>query len=162
MYWRACGWGGAPPPPAVPLSRAHRRLCVSLHLRRRLRHPTIGAKHRHLPSEETAFRVPPCKRCGGVLKPNVTFFGDIVPPDESRRAMDAIRSCDALLIVGTSLSTLSAFSLAEAAASDGTPLAVVIRGETRLERSPGVPHLKIEDGCGETLSRLAHDLLLIS
>lgn len=106
------------------------------------------------------FRVPPCRVCGGILKPDVTFFGDMVPPAKARLAMEAVRQADALLIAGTSLSTLSAFRLAEAAARDSTPLAVINRGETRLDRSSGVPHLKLEAGCGETLSRLADDLVL--
>ena len=108
---------------------------------------------------EAAFRIPPCRHCGGVLKPDVTFFGDIVPRARSRRAMEAVRQASALLVAGTSLSTLSAFRLADAAARDGTPLAVVNRGETRLDRPPGVPHLKVEAGCGETLSRLVDDLI---
>ena len=73
--------------------------------------------------------------------------------------MQAIKNADAMLVAGTSLSTLSAFRLAEAAARDATPLAVVNRGETRLDRPPGISHLKIEAGCGDTLSRLADDLL---
>ena len=98
-----------------------------------------------------AFRVPPCRRCGGVLKPDVTFFGDAVQPERSRRAMDEVRRADALLVAGTSLSTLSAFRLAEAAAREGKALVVVNRGETRLDRPPGVPHLKVEAGCSEDL-----------
>lgn len=105
------------------------------------------------------FRVPACRRCGGVLKPDVTFFGGSVEPDRAWRAMDAVERADALLIAGTSLSTLSAFRLAEAAAREGKPLALVNLGPTRLDRPPGVPHLKVEAGCGETLSRLADDLL---
>ena len=110
-------------------------------------------------ADAAAFRVPSCKSCGGILKPDVTFFGDIVPPERSQRAMDAVRQADALLIAGTSLSTLSAFRLAQAAAREGKPLAVVNLGDTRLDRPPGVPHLKIEAGCSETLSRLTEDLI---
>ena len=44
----------------------------------------------------------------------------------------------------------------------GPPLVVLTAYDvpTTLAAEAGVPHLKIEDGCGETLSRLAHDLLI--
>jgi len=109
--------------------------------------------------DAAAFRVPSCRRCGGTMKPDVTFFGDVVPAALSRRAMDAVLQADALLIAGTTLSTLSAFRLAEAAAREGAALGVLNLGPTRLKRAPGVPHLKVESACGETLARLAEDLI---
>ena len=46
--------------------------------------------------------VPRCERCGGVLKPDVTFFGEELPRQALRRAEHLCRSCDVLLVVGTS------------------------------------------------------------
>ena len=102
------------------------------------------------------FRVPPCAVCGdGVLKPDVVFFGDTVPAERARRAADAVQRCDALLVVGTSLSTLSAFRLVEACARDGKPIALVNDGRTRAELAllPGV--LKLDARCGEVLAGIA-------
>ena len=102
------------------------------------------------------FRVPACAACGdGVLKPDVVFFGDTVPAERARRAADAVAQCDALLVVGTSLSTLSAFRLVEACAREGKPIALVNDGDTRAERAqlPGL--LKHDARCGEVLASLA-------
>lgn len=37
-----------------------------------------------LPGGGAGFLVPPCERCGGVLKPNVVFFGDAIPPARAK------------------------------------------------------------------------------
>lgn len=104
-----------------------------------------------------AFRVPPCEACGGVLKPDVVFFGDLVPRERAARAAAAIEAADALLVCGTSLSTLSAYRLVDACVRKGAPVAILNEGETRAERS-GLELLKLEARCGETLRRLAGDL----
>ena len=111
-----------------------------------------------LPEDEGAFRVPPCGACGGVLKTDVTFFGDSLPSPFKARTLELAREADGVLVAGTSLMVLSAFRLVEAAAAKGAPIAVVNLGQTRLEKE-GVPHLKVEAPCGATLSRLADDLL---
>ena len=111
-----------------------------------------------LPEDEGAFRVPPCGACGGVLKTDVTFFGDSLPSPFKARTLELAREADGVLVAGTSLMVLSAFRLVEAAAEKGAPIAVVNLGQTRLEKE-GVPHLKVEAPCGATLSRLADDVL---
>lgn len=105
------------------------------------------------------FRVPPCEACGStMLKPDVTFFGDMVPPERASAAAATIADADALLIAGTSLSTLSAFRLVDACARANKPIAMINRGETRAERA-GLTLLKLEARCGETLRRLETDLV---
>ena len=105
------------------------------------------------------FRVPACEACGGVIKPDVVFFGDSVPAARATRAAEAVAQCDALLIVGTSLSTLSAFRLVEAVSRAGKPIALLNDGETRAERA-GLPGLiKLDARCGEVLARLADDIV---
>src|SRR5690606_7734580 len=51
----------------------------------------------------TGFSVPPCSRCGGVLKPDVVFFGENVPRDRVAASLAALERSDAMLIVGSSL-----------------------------------------------------------
>ncbi|BDA47732.1 NAD-dependent protein deacetylase [Coccomyxa sp. Obi] len=107
----------------------------------------------------TNFVVPPCPRCGGILKPYVVFFGDGVPPDRSSRALELAEGCDGLLVVGSSLMVYSAFRLAKAAKASGGALAVLTAGPTRAD---AVADLKIEALAGEALSRMAaHPSLLI-
>ncbi|KAG8596986.1 hypothetical protein GDO81_002131 [Engystomops pustulosus] len=49
------------------------------------------------------FRVPSCDKCGGILKPQVTFFGDTVSREVVYSLYERLSEADALLIVGSSL-----------------------------------------------------------
>ena len=73
--------------------------------------------------EFAAFDVPPCDSCGGLLKPDVVFFGENVPKSRVGRAMDALQRSDALLIIGSSLMVLSGYRFAQAMAEMGKPIA---------------------------------------
>lgn len=81
------------------------------------------------------FVVPPCRRCGGVLKPDVVFFGENVPAARVARcfdALDALRPDDgALVCVGTSLSVMSGYRFVRRAAKARVPVVIVNRGATR-------------------------------
>ncbi|KAG2498927.1 hypothetical protein HYH03_003117 [Edaphochlamys debaryana] len=105
------------------------------------------------------FRVPPCPDCGGVLKPDVVFFGDNIPQERKDRAAAMAASADLLLVVGSSLAVYSAFRLVEAGARAGAALAVVNVGPTRAD---ALASIKVEARAGEVLARLARhpDLLL--
>ena len=98
------------------------------------------------------FRVPECARCGGVLKPAVVFFGESVPPEKVRYAMDRVDEADALLVAGSSLTVWSGFRFVKRAAERGAPVAIVNIGPTRGDE---LAQLKIEAKCGETLSAVA-------
>jgi NAD-dependent SIR2 family protein deacetylase len=79
------------------------------------------------------FLVPACARCGGILKPDVVFFGENVPRERVERAFEGVAEADALLVVGTSLMVYSGFRFAEAAAAPGKPIAAVNLGRTRAD-----------------------------
>lgn len=85
------------------------------------------------PDADAAFHVPSCGRCGGMLQPDVVFFGDGVPAARSAEAEEAARACDAMLVVGTSLMVLSGFRFARMAAEAGKPVAAINRGVTRAD-----------------------------
>lgn len=97
------------------------------------------------------FRVPECVRCGGVLKPNVVFFGESVPKDKVDHAMRRTEEADALLVVGSSLTVWSGFRFARRAAERGIPIAIVNIGPTRADE---LAALKVEQSCGDVLSGL--------
>jgi len=61
----------------------------------------------------SGFAVPPCASCGGVLKPDVVFFGENVGRDQKAAATAAMEQADALLIVGSSLMVYSGFRFAQ-------------------------------------------------
>lgn len=104
-----------------------------------------------------AFDVPGCAACGGVLKPDVVFFGERVPPDRVAKAMQALHTADAMLVVGSSLMVYSGFRFARAAAQAGKPVAAVNLGRTRADDFLA---LKVASACGTALSGLAGCLRL--
>jgi NAD-dependent SIR2 family protein deacetylase len=101
--------------------------------------------------EYADFVVPDCAECGGILKPDVVFFGEGVPRDRVERAFEGVAQADALLIVGTSLMVYSGYRFAEAAAAAGKPIAAVNRGRTRADP---LLALKMDGPCEEVLARL--------
>jgi NAD-dependent SIR2 family protein deacetylase len=99
----------------------------------------------------SSFVVPPCEACGGILKPDVVFFGENVPKDVVATAHDHLARADAMLIVGSSLMVYSGFRFVQAAAKSGVPIAAVNLGRTRAD---DLLALKIEDRCEAALSFL--------
>jgi len=106
-----------------------------------------------------SFVVPECVACGGVLKPDVVFFGDSVPRERAIAAAKAIDDCDALLVVGSSLMAYSGFRLCEQAARSGKPIAAINLGRTRADP---LLALKIERPCAEALSAVVEGLRALS
>ena len=96
-----------------------------------------------------SFAAPQCERCGGLLKPDVVFFGENVPRDRLEQACQALASADALLIAGSSLMVYSGFRFARMAYDAGLPIALVNRGRTRAD---DLAELKVESDVGSTLS----------
>lgn len=90
------------------------------------------------------FRVPSCVACGGMLKPDVVFFGENVPRDRYERALRALDAADALLVVGSSLMVYSGFRFARIAHEAGKPIALLNRGQTRADTLAG---LKLDADC---------------
>jgi NAD-dependent SIR2 family protein deacetylase len=86
------------------------------------------------------FTVPPCRACGGPLKPDVVFFGEPVPRARVHHAMAALGAADALLIVGSSLMVFSGFRFAREAHRRGIPIAAVNRGQTRADALLQIKH----------------------
>jgi hypothetical protein len=91
-----------------------------------------------------------CAACGGVLKPDVVCFGENVPSERVRVAMDALRGARALLIAGSSLMVFSGFRFARAAARLGVPIVVVNRGKTRADE---LSVLRLAGNAGELLEQ---------
>jgi NAD+-dependent protein deacetylase sirtuin 4 len=98
------------------------------------------------------FRVPECLACGGVLKPDVVFFGDAVPRPRLEAALALLEGAQALLVVGSSLTVFSGYRFVLQAAQAGKPVAIVNLGPTR-----GHPHacVTVDGSAGEVLEALA-------
>ena len=97
------------------------------------------------------FTVPSCERCGGVLKPDVVFFGENVPKDRVQRCLTAVEQADALLVAGSSLTVLSGFRFVRHAHKLGIPVVIVNRGATRGDE---LATHKVDTGCADFLTSL--------
>ncbi|MFI2082895.1 NAD-dependent protein deacetylase [Streptomyces rubiginosohelvolus] len=80
------------------------------------------------------FRVVPCAACGGVLKPDVVFFGEAVPPQRVEHCRTLVREARTLLVLGSSLTVMSGLRFVRQAADAGTPVLIVNRDATRGDR----------------------------
>ncbi|GAA2598224.1 MULTISPECIES: NAD-dependent protein deacetylase [Streptomyces] len=80
------------------------------------------------------FRVLPCTVCGGILKPDVVFFGENVPPRRVEHCRELVRGASSLLVLGSSLTVMSGLRFVRQAAEAGTPVLIVNRDATRGDR----------------------------
>jgi NAD-dependent SIR2 family protein deacetylase len=102
-------------------------------------------------SDTGGFHVPACETCGGVLKPDVVFFGESVPKPRVLRCYDLVDAADALLVLGSSLTVMSGLRFVRHAAKTGTPVVIVNRGATRGDP---LAAYKVEHGTSEFLTGL--------
>ncbi|GAA4951484.1 hypothetical protein GCM10023238_17230 [Streptomyces heliomycini] len=82
------------------------------------------------------FRVAPCALCGGVLKPDVVFFGENVPPPRVEHCRALVREASSLLVLGSSLTVMSGLRFVRQAARAGTPVLIVNRDPTGATGTP--------------------------
>lgn len=95
------------------------------------------------------FVPPPCPACGGLLKPDVVFFGENVPRARYLAAQDALLAADAVLVVGSSLMVYSGYRFVRSAHAAGIPVALLNRGRTRAD---DLAALKLDAGCAAALA----------
>jgi NAD-dependent SIR2 family protein deacetylase len=106
------------------------------------------------PDDPDRFGAPACLHCGGLLKPDVVFFGENVPRERVHAAHEALAMADALLVVGSSLMVYSGYRFARTAHAAGMPLALLTRGVTRAD---SVATLKLDADCVAALSMAVGD-----
>lgn len=99
----------------------------------------------------SGFDIPACEHCGGILKPDVVFFGESVPRERVAAALEAVERADAMLVVGSSLMVYSGYRFAQAAAKAGKPIAAVNLGRTRADE---LLALKVNQPCVAALAFL--------
>jgi len=107
------------------------------------------------PDTVEGFRVPGCTVCGGMLKPDVVFFGEYIPAERFREAEQLVRTSEALLVAGSSLVVNSGIRLLDRARRRRIPVVIVNRGATRGDAHATV---KIDAGTSEVLGALAEAL----
>ncbi|MFM6962665.1 MAG: NAD-dependent protein deacetylase [Micrococcales bacterium] len=100
------------------------------------------------------FVVPDCPVCGGILKPDVVFFGENVPTARALAAAEALERSDALLIAGTSLTVNSGLRFARSAHKSAKPIVIVNLGPTKADE---LATIRISAGTSLSLERLLID-----
>ena len=101
------------------------------------------------PGDLDGFAAPACPKCGGMLKPDVVFFGENVPRTRVEAAAAALHEADARLVVGSSLLVYSGYRFARMAREAGKPLCILTRGVTRAD---AIATLKLDAECEATLA----------
>lgn len=96
--------------------------------------------------------VPTCTVCGGMLKPDVVFFGEFVPKKTYTAAEAIVKRSDALIVAGSSLAVNSGLRLVEVARKRKMPIVIINRGPTKGDEKAT---LKIDEGTSEALLALA-------
>jgi NAD-dependent deacetylase len=91
-----------------------------------------------MPFEEAAAIVrsgelPKCPKCGRVLKPAITFFGENLPIDALREATGEAQDSDLMLVLGTSLTVYPAASMPQYTLSRGGEIVIVNDMSTPLD-----------------------------
>ena len=106
-------------------------------------------------SDYLHFNVPGCPACGGIIKPDVVFFGEPVPSERVNDATAKLGQSDALLVVGSSLMVFSGYRFARLANTAGIPVIIINRGRTRADEFAAQ---KLSNDCAEILPRLVDGL----
>ena len=107
-------------------------------------------------ADTDTFRYLDCPRCGGMLKPDIVFFGDSVAKDVVEQAYSLVDESDALLVAGSSLTVFSGYRFVRHAVARAKPVAIVNRGATRGDPLATV---KVDAGCSEMLALLRDELV---
>jgi len=98
---------------------------------------------------------PACAECGEILKPDVVFFGELLPPAQIDRAYELARGAGLLLVVGSALEVYPVAGLPLETIAAGGELAIVNRGPTELDSRAT---LRVDGAAGEVLPQLVAEL----
>ncbi len=112
-----------------------------------------------LPDSPLTQLPPTCSRCGALLRPDVVWFGEPLPPEAYERAYDAARICDAMLVVGTSAMVRPAASLPLVAKHSGALVVEVNLGFTPIS---ALIDATLLGKAGEVLPELADRVMELS
>ena len=141
----------------------HRISRFTLHERLTLANPGFDERARVVTGVEVApdadavvantgdFVVVDCDRCGGMLKPDIVYFGEIVPRSRVDDGFEVIDDAEVLVVAGSSLTVQSGLRFVRRAVARSVPVVIINRGPTRGD---ALATLKIEAGTSESLAAL--------
>ncbi len=108
-----------------------------------------------LVSDTESFQFIDCPACGGILKPDIVYFGESVAKQIVHQCYSLVEASEALLVAGSSLTVFSGYRFVRHAAASGIPIAIVNRGPTRGD---DLATVKVDGGCSPILTLLAEEL----
>lgn len=134
--------------------RAGSRAVIEVH--GSIRTSSCSACGRAYPLDEVlplvaASGVPRCTGCDSVLKPDVVFFGELMPVEQMERASELAKSAGLLLVVGSSLEVYPVAGLPQETLEAGGRLAILNRDPTPYDSRADV---KVAGSAGEVLSEV--------
>ena len=97
---------------------------------------------------EAGFHIVACQICAGMLKPDVVFFGETVPPHRVAACFETVEQAGGLLVLGSSLTVMSGYRFVLRASKLGIPVAIVNQGPTRGDGHAG---LRLDAPLGQVL-----------
>ena len=103
-----------------------------------------------------SFQFVDCLVCGGMLKPDIVYFGETVAKQVVDQAYSLVDASAALLVAGSSLTVFSGYRFVRHAAARNMPVAIINRGPTRGD---DLATVKVEAGCSPLLALLADELI---
>lgn len=115
-------------------------------------HVAVLATARRAEAEASTFVVAPCPICGGILKPDVVFFGEGLPAEAMDWALSTAREAEVVLVVGTSLVVSTGMWVVRQALANDADLVVINHGPTAID---GWPCVRSYEDASAVLSRVA-------
>jgi NAD-dependent SIR2 family protein deacetylase len=106
-------------------------------------------------ADTETFTYTDCAECGGMLKPDIVYFGESVAKRVVEQAYSLVDRSDALLVAGSSLTVFSGYRFVRHAVARGLPVAIINRGPTRGD---DLATVKVDAGCSELLTLLVGEL----
>jgi NAD-dependent deacetylase len=119
--------------------------------------PACGARYelRQVLELLEGMAAPVCPDCGAILKPDVVFFGELLPEEAIDRAFELAREAALLLVVGSALEVQPVAGLPFETLGAGGDVAIVNRGPTAFD---GRATLRVDGAAGEVLAAVAAEL----
>lgn len=99
-----------------------------------VRNYCVDCKNPYFATDEYLTSVPECKFCGGLIRPDVVWFGEFLPEDQFSGAEKAAVSCDICFVVGTSSVVYPAAYIPLSAKQNGALIVEVNIEHTELSR----------------------------
>ena len=99
--------------------------------------------------------IPDCKKCGGILKPDVIFFGEALPQNVLAIATHEAQECDLFIVIGSSLVVYPAAYMPMHAKQAGAGIVIVNMGETQQD---DIADVIIDHSAGETMTKIMERL----